>query len=110
MSLIILIKSESVSMLSILKPQVTVHLRARKRQMRKKAVGSWVTLEQTEVTVPAHDTVKVPFEIQIPEKADAGEQNGCIVVQDTSTDAKQQSGGVVLNFHSAIRIAITIPN
>lgn len=75
----------------------------------KKAVGSWVTLEQTEVTVPAHDTVKVPFEIQIPEKADVGEQNGCIVVQDTSTDAKQQSGGVVLNFRSAIRIAITIP-
>ncbi len=73
-------------------------------------VGSWISLSSTTVTLAANETKTVPFTITVPNKADVGEHNGCIAIEDkTATAPQQEQSGVVLGFRSAIRVAITIP-
>ncbi len=76
---------------------------------KKTGVGSWISLNKPQVTVPSFQSVTVPFTITLPNNADAGEHNGCIVIQDANPNAKQRQGGVILSFRSAIRVAITVP-
>lgn len=75
----------------------------------KKGVGSWITLATSEVSLGPFSNQVVPFTVAIPQNADAGEHNGCIVIQDASDNARQRSGNVVLSFRSAIRVAVTVP-
>jgi hypothetical protein len=76
----------------------------------KEGVGSWIHLSQTQVTVPATDSVTVPFTIRVPQKAGPGEHDGCITIQDASmTTSPSKTNGVVLGFRSGIRVSITIP-
>lgn len=75
----------------------------------KKEVGSWVTLQETEVTLAAHKTEVVPFTLSIPSNASVGEHNGCLVVQDaTAAPEKTDQAGVTLSFRSALRMSVTI--
>jgi len=76
----------------------------------RKDVGSWIKLESDSVTLEANGTVEIPFTITAPAKADVGEHNGCIAMEDASMKTKQDAqSGVVLGFRSAIRVAVTIP-
>lgn len=72
-----------------------------------KAVGGWISPRTTTVTVPADQSVKVPFTINVPKTADVGEQNGCIVIQE-QTDPTFQ-GGIGISFRTAIRVAVLVP-
>jgi nucleoid-associated protein YgaU len=74
----------------------------------KKGVGTWASLEQTTVTVPAGSSVDVPFTILVPNKVDTGEHNGCITIQDKSV-TQTPSSGVTLGFRSAIRMVVKVP-
>ena len=72
-------------------------------------VGSWIELETESIVVPAQGNRTVDFTITVPETANVGEQGGCITIQDEAAQNTSQSGGVVLSFRSAIRVAVTIP-
>jgi hypothetical protein len=48
----------------------------------KTDVGSWIILEKTEVTLEPQTKELVPFKITVPENADTGEHNGCILIQE----------------------------
>lgn len=76
---------------------------------QKKDVGGWITMSQDKVTIPAGQSQVVPFTVTVPAKVDVGEHDGCIAMQDSSSDNKSDKGGVVLSFRSAIRVAVTIP-
>lgn len=68
--------------------------------------GTWIALAQNSVDVPANSTVTVPFSITVPNNAEPGEQNGCIVLQEKKDPTIQS--GVGLSFRTAIRVAILV--
>ena len=71
-------------------------------------VGTWITLESEEVTIDPASSQDVAFTLTVPRTASAGEQNGCIAIQDM-TAQQSSNDGVVLSFRSAIRVAVTVP-
>lgn len=72
-------------------------------------VGTWITLEQTEITLSAGTQATVPFKISVPESVDVGEHNGCIVIQKKADAGTSNGSGLNLSFRSAIRVAVTVP-
>lgn len=74
----------------------------------KSMVGNWISLEQSELVVPAHQKIDVPFTITVPNNAPVGEHNGCVLVQKRQDDANGQSG-VSLSVRNGLRVAITVP-
>ena len=72
-----------------------------------KGAGSWIKLASSAVDVPANGSVRVPFTITVPNNAEAGEQDACIVLQQKK-DTTIQSG-IGLNFRTGIRVAILVP-
>jgi hypothetical protein len=74
----------------------------------KDDVGSWVTLDETQVTLPANSTKQVPFTTTVPAGIDVGEHNGCLVFQ-SDTDEGDVQGNVRVRTRQAVRIAVTIP-
>lgn len=77
----------------------------------KKGVGSWINLSKSEVEIPALSSLAIDFTITIPQNADAGENNGCLVVEEVKPeDASQQAqNGAILNFRTATRVLIQTP-
>ena len=80
------------------------------RQMAepKEDVGAWISLEKSEVTLDSMTSEIVPFNITVPLKADVGEHNGCIVIQEKE-EHKEKQVGMTLSFRTGLRVAITIP-
>lgn len=72
------------------------------------SVGSWIKVSKAEVTLAPHSFENVPFSINVPQSASAGESNGCLVVQDAKR-ASSGNTGISLSFRTAIRVSITIP-
>ncbi len=70
-------------------------------------VGKWITLSASELSIEPTKSQEVPFEVLLPAQVDAGEHNGCIVIQEKA--AESSSSGVALSFRSAIRVAIRTP-
>ncbi|MEN9558735.1 MAG: hypothetical protein RL141_1104 [Candidatus Parcubacteria bacterium] len=75
----------------------------------KEGVGAWIALEKTEVTLSPGQNALVPFTITVPQNAGAGEQNGCILIEEKKPTAENAGGGVNLSFRTGMRVAITVP-
>jgi hypothetical protein len=73
------------------------------------SVGSWITLSKDRVSLQPDSSEDVPFTVNVPATASAGESNGCIVVQDAQQTPVQQGNGITLSFRTALRVAITVP-
>ncbi len=74
----------------------------------KSDVGSWITLAKSEAALASAATKIIPFTINVPQNADVGEHDGCIIIQEKKEPTSVQSG-VTLSFRTGIRVAITIP-
>ncbi|MDP2933281.1 MAG: LysM peptidoglycan-binding domain-containing protein [bacterium] len=74
----------------------------------KDDVGAWITLAKSEVTLESGTSEIIPFTIYVPQSANVGEHNGCIVIQEKKGEA-QPGSGVSLSFRTGLRVAITIP-
>ncbi len=72
-------------------------------------VGSWITMEKSEVALPAQGFETVNFTITVPKNADVGEHNGCMAIQSGTLAPEKDVNGLTLSFRSAIRVAITVP-
>ncbi len=75
----------------------------------KDLVGSWITLEKTEVVLEASTTEEIPFTLTLPENVDVGETNGCIMIQEKKPEASQDASGVSLSFRTGLRVVVTVP-
>lgn len=72
------------------------------------ADGSWIALSKNSVELePAGEEI-VPFTITVPELADVGEHNGCIVIQEEKPESQTEQG-IGLSFRTAIRVAVLVP-
>lgn len=71
-----------------------------------KSVGKWIKLSEEKVDVPAQKGRKVPFTINIPTDAKAGEYSAGIIVTPVST--QNTGSGVAVSSRSAITVYITV--
>jgi len=75
----------------------------------KNDVGAWINLAKSEVTLAAKETELVPFNLSVPANADAGEHNGCIIIEAKKDQAAPTTGGIVLSFRTGLRVAVLVP-
>jgi hypothetical protein len=81
----------------------------RQKVESRNLVGKWITLTQNEVVLSPNSSQVVPFNVVVPNDANVGEHNGCIVIQEKQGGSGQAGNGVQLSFRSALRVAVTIP-
>ncbi|WKZ30910.1 MAG: LysM peptidoglycan-binding domain-containing protein [Candidatus Dojkabacteria bacterium] len=74
----------------------------------KDKVGGWINLEAEELDLAAHTSTSVRFNVEVPEVADVGEQNGCIMLQEKK-DPTGSGSGVSLSFRTGLRVVVTVP-
>lgn len=73
-------------------------------------IGQWLILSEETVTLKPFENTRVDFTLTMPENADVGEHNGCIVFESADDEGQVVNGGAVrLRTRSAIRVAATIP-
>lgn len=68
-------------------------------------VGAWVTVPQRHVSVPAGQTVEVPFAVDVPENATPGDYAGGVVTSLTVVDA---TANVTVDRRLGIRTGIRV--
>ncbi|MBN1373789.1 LysM peptidoglycan-binding domain-containing protein [Candidatus Dojkabacteria bacterium] len=73
----------------------------------REEVGSWVTMDVEELTLDPNSSAIVDFKISVPDSADVGENNGCIVIQEKNTNELEP--GINLSIRKAIRLVVTVP-
>lgn len=72
-------------------------------------VGSWITMDKTEVVIPAGGAELIPFKIKLPESGlDVGEHSGGIMIEGKQV-AQSGAEGVILNTRVGLRVYITVP-
>lgn len=73
-------------------------------------VGEWLKLSEDTITLDSMERQLVDFTLTMPENADVGEHNGCIVFESADDEGEAVNGGAVrLRTRSAIRVSATIP-
>jgi hypothetical protein len=60
-----------------------------------------------DIVIPPGKDLIVPFTITVPQNAQVGESNGCILVQEVKS--QEAEAGVSLSMRSGLRIAMTVP-
>ncbi len=77
----------------------------------KTGVGSWITLSKDRITLAAHESVAVPFRINVPKDSsvDVGEHSGGILIQKVQKEEASPTGGMQLLTRVGVRVYITIP-
>lgn len=74
--------------------------------------GAWLTLSESRVTLEAKEERRIPFTLNVPPDATAGEHAAFIVAQPADTnDNQQNSPGVGINLVPRVAVAVwtTIP-
>lgn len=71
-------------------------------------IGKAITLSKNEVIVPANGNLLVDFSLVLPEEADVGEHDGCIVIQKKE-DEGQQTGSIRVHTRTAVRVVVLVP-
>lgn len=79
------------------------------RQLAEKQteVGTWINLEKTEVTLKPLTNEVIDFTINVPTGLDAGEHNGCVLVQEKKPEVKK--AGMNLSIRTGLRVLLTVP-
>ncbi len=80
------------------------------RQLLEKqiAVGTWIKLDKAEVTLEPMSSEIVDFTITTPSSLDAGEHNGCVLIQEKKNTEKIKSG-INLSIRTGLRVLLTMP-
>lgn len=74
-----------------------------------RAVGAWVRLAATQVTVPPRARVEVPFVLAVPDNATPGDHAGGIVTSFVSTITGEDGSEVLFDARIAVRVYLSVP-
>ncbi|MCY4577303.1 MAG: hypothetical protein OXB96_02655 [Candidatus Kaiserbacteria bacterium] len=72
-------------------------------------VGTWITLEESEVYLAVGSSEIVPFTITVPAGMKPGEYNGCVVIEEKKEGDGEKNTGFSLSTRIGIRVQITVP-
>ena len=75
---------------------------------RPQDVGSWVTLAENSVTIPAHARADIPFSLSIPVNATPGDHAGGILAALTSTRTDANGNQVAVEQRVGARIYLRV--
>lgn len=82
----------------------------RQKSEARTGVGEWLQLSESVITLGSMERRLVDFTLTMPENADVGEHNGCIVFESADDEGEAVNGGAVrLRTRSAVRVVSTIP-
>lgn len=82
----------------------------RQKTEARTGIGEWLNLSEETVTLAPAENRLIDFTLTMPENADVGEHNGCIVFESAEDEGEAINGGAVrLRTRSAIRVVATIP-
>lgn len=82
----------------------------RQKSEARVGIGEWLKLSEETVQLKPAEHKLVDFTLTMPENADVGEHNGCIVFENANDEGEDVNGGAVrLRTRSAIRVVATIP-
>lgn len=70
-------------------------------------VGTWINLEKKEITLEPMTNEIIDFAINVPTSLDAGEHNGCVLVQEKKPETKK--AGMNLSIRTGLRVLLTVP-
>lgn len=70
-------------------------------------VGTWISLEKKEVVLKPMTNEVIDFTINVPTSLDAGEHNGCVLIQEKKPESKK--AGLNLSIRTGLRVLLTIP-
>ncbi len=71
-------------------------------------LGSWTSIAKDQVVLEPGQREEVDFTVTLPDNADVGEHNGCIVFQ-TPESEDASSGSVRVRTRQAVRLVVTVP-
>lgn len=71
-------------------------------------VGAWITLEESELDVPAQDFVDIPFTLTVPADAEPGDHTGGIVTSHRTPGVDGQGQAVVLDRRLGSRVHVRV--
>ncbi len=75
-------------------------------------IGTWITFEEPEVTVPAGEEITVPFILEIPDSATPGSYAGGIAVENMngiSGKTTEETPSVSISSRFIVRMYVSIP-
>lgn len=82
----------------------------RQKSEARSDIGEWLKLSENTLTLKPTENKLVDFTLTMPENADVGEHNGCIVFENADDEGEEVNGGAVrLRTRQAIRVVATIP-
>ena len=71
--------------------------------------GSWIQINKEDYSLEPQTETKVKFRVTIPEDAEIGEHNACIVLQKKDNRITDSNEGITLRVRVATRVIINIP-
>lgn len=71
-------------------------------------LGESIKLTESEVTLDTAKDVEVAFDVSMPDNADVGEHNGCIVFENKE-DAGEATGNLRVKTRQALRVVAIVP-
>ena len=75
----------------------------------KTGIANTITLKQERVELEPNTNKVVDFTVKMPEDADVGGQNACLVFQAPQNDEEVAGGNIRLRTRQAIRLVATVP-
>ncbi len=70
--------------------------------------GGYDPLQPIVLTLESQTKMLVPFTLSIPETADVGEHDGCLLVQEKKPPV-ENGEGVLISTRTGLRVAVTVP-
>ena len=72
-------------------------------------LGSWISLKENKLTLPARTEVVVPFQLGVPRNPTPGDHAGAIVVSLLAKEPNPRGGSIVIDHRIGMRIHLRVP-
>jgi hypothetical protein len=80
------------------------------KDQEQKNIGNWIKVDQETITIPANESIDVPFRLEIPEGVSPGQYTGGLVVETTAeNNTNENNKNVQVKTRIGSRIYVTVP-
>lgn len=77
-------------------------------QLANQQAGRWIEFSSEQYTVPAAQSIEVPFQVSVPATTPSGEYGAGLAVQEIGSGGDRQAGNVTIKTRNAVRMYVTV--